>query len=511
MLDEIFRSIIDFSMEGDTRLSQVDLVNNYRAFEKSKILCTESHYNKIRGYLLDHYQRFLNLPDIRLVQDHFTNVDGDHEVIASLARIRQEKPWSNTNYRTVLESVRLRQGQGLLQGLLEDAQEIARSGKTFGKGRDKVVYKPGVLEAITYFNRQSRDLVKAQTDYKMEGQVRSKEEIEEVKENYNAMASRNKEGFSVYTGLKKIDDHRGGIKSGELVLIAAYTAQFKTTFTLNIAYRAVLAGFNTAFVSLEMSYDEMRLKFAVMHTCHPKFKSHPRFGKLVGTIKIADTEYGMLSQDQKDFFWFALDDLVTDDYYGELFMWQPDSAETTVKDIEVKFEEYHNDLKNRGRELDMGCIDYLCLLVPEKNSRGMDEFAKYTAIMKQARNLSLRFCNGMGLRVVSPWQVSRKGYEEAKKNNGRYDLPALANAAEAERSSTLVMALFAGEDQREKDLILVQCLKDRSNRPFTLFEAAVSPKTGFIYDVEGRAETDFSEIDAESTDLMLANYRDLEL
>ena len=492
MLNEAFRSLINFG-KGDGHLTKEDLVNNFRVFEKSKVRCEEASYAKLYHFLRDHYQRYQDMPDVRLADDFFRNTDPDHEVLAALATIKTKRPWDGSNYRRILEGIRESQNLAQFMEILMDGQEIAKTGKKEGKGKAAVTVK-GLKAAVDHVSYNARELLRAQEDYKLEGQIRSKEDTQEMKDHYERMEKKSEEGFSVLTGLKKIDKHRGGIKPTELVLIAAYTGQFKTTLMLNIAYRAVITGFNVAFVSLEMGFEEMRRRFTVLHTCHPKFLQ-TKYAKYVFSIKTSEVEFGGLSPEQKEFYFYALNDLTTYESYGEIHMWQPDMAETTVRDIEVKFEEIENDLRNRGRTLDIGCVDYLCLLSPERGQRNRDEIANYTTIVKQARRLTLTFNGGQGLRLISPWQVNRKGYEEAKKAGGRYDLPALAAAAEAERSATLVMAIYVGEEQREKDNLLLQCLKDRSNKPFAPFDAAVTPKSGFIYDIANKAEQDFVEID----------------
>lgn len=495
MLEVVFRSIISYG-KGDGHLTRDDLVNNFRVFEKSKVRCEEASYAKLYHYLSEHYRRFQEMPNYQLVEEHFRNVEGDHEVCAALSKIKAEKPWDGSNYRRVLEGVREKQNNSEFAELLQDGLEILTNGKTEGKGRDKTT-KKGLKDAVDHVSLRSRELLRLQEDFKLESQIRSAEDVREVKETYEMRATKSEEGFSIYTGLKKIDNHRGGIKPTELVLIAAYTGQFKTTLTLNIAYRSVVAGFNTAFVSLEMSHEEMRRKFAVLHTCNPMFL-RTKFAKLVGTIKTNDAEYGTLTPEQKEFYFAALDDLQSNDDYGHIYMWQPDGAETTVRDIEVKFTEWDTELKNKGRSLDLGCVDYLCLLSPEKGMRGKEDVQNFTLIVKQARRMCLTFDGGRGLRVISPWQINRAGYNEAKKNSGKYDLPALAAAAEAERSATLVISLYVGEEQRDKDNIFICCLKDRNNKPFTYFDAAVTPKSGFIYDMASKADQDFTEIDLSS-------------
>lgn len=63
--------------------------------------------------------------------------------------------------------------------------------------------------------------------------------------------------LGVQTGFDMFDRSSGGLKPGQLTVVAAETNGGKTTFTLNIIYNALLAGVGVAMFSLEMDRDEM--------------------------------------------------------------------------------------------------------------------------------------------------------------------------------------------------------------------------------------------------------------
>lgn len=490
MLDEAFRSILDVkNSKGVSTLTRDELLRNFRLFQKSKVQCSEDAYGKLYHYVLDFYRQYQDMPDLALAENHFQKVEGDANVLLALKRVKEQKPWTGSNYRSVLEGIRKQQGSDSLIGILQDAQEVLLRGKKEGKKEIK-----GLEDAIKYLNTNSRSILLQNIDFKLESQIYSAEDAKEELEEYDRMRNRASDGEGVHTWLRKMDEARGGLKHTELMLVAAFTGQFKTTFTMNMAYRAAFSGFNVGFVSLEMAHKEMRTKFYVLHTCNPIFLE-TKYAHLVGRITLNDVVYGRLSEEALEFYRYALRDLTTNNDYGRIFIWQPDAASTTIEDIGAKFLEFDNDLRNEGRSLDMGCIDYLTLLSPSPGKKNKDDNEALNEIIKQTKRLCLTFNNGQGLRIISPFQNNRKGYEEALKNDGIYQLTALSNAHEAERSADLVISLFAGDDQRDRDVIKICALKDRRNKPFKPFECCVRAESGFISDMAQRSEEEALDID----------------
>jgi hypothetical protein len=490
MLEEVFRGIIDVrNTKGDRTIPRDALLRNFRNFQKSKVICSEASYSKMYHYILDFYRKYQDLPAFDKILDYFTREEGDSEVILALGRVKEQKPYDGANYRSALESTTKDQSHDALLSILSTGQEILVRGKKDGK-----VQLKGLEDAVKYLNNSSRQLVLRNADFKLESQIRSQEDVNEELQEYDKMAGKATEGAGVMTWLDKIDGSRGGLKHTELMLVAAFTGQFKTTFTMNMAYRAVFSGFNVGFVSLEMSHKEMRTKFYVLHTCNPIFLDSP-YADQVGKITLNDVVYGRLTPRAHEFYKYALNDFCSNPEYGRLLIWQPDASATSIDDINAKFLEFDNDLKNEARALELGCIDYLTLLAPPASAKRMDPNEALNECIKQTKRLCLTFNNGQGLRIISPFQTNRKGYEEALKNSGIYQLMALSNAHEAERSADLVVSLFAGEDQRDRDVIKICCLKDRRHKPFKPFECAVRAESGNIFDIAGRAEEEALDID----------------
>lgn len=493
MLDEAFRSILDVkNAKGTSTLTRDELLRNFRLFQKSKVQCAEDAYGKLYHYILDFYRQYQDMPDLALAENHFQMVEGDANVLLALKRVKEKKPWTGSNYRSVLESIRKQQGSDALIGILQDAQEVLLRGKKDGKKQIK-----GLEDAVRYLNNNSRSILLQNMDFKLESQIYSQEDLKEELEEYEKMTTKSAAGVGIRTWLPEIDSVRNGLMHSELMLVAAFTGQFKTTFTLNMAYQAAFAGYHVGFVSLEMSHKEMRTKLYVLHTCNQIFLE-TKYAHLVNKITTNDVIYGNLSEEALEFYQYAVKDMVTNKDYGRLFVWQPDASATSIEDIGAKFLEFDNDLKNEGFSLDLGCIDYLTLLAPPSGKKNMDANEALNETIKLTKRLCLTFNNGQGLRIISPFQTNRKGYEEAIKGDGQYQLTALSNAHEAERSADLVISLFAGDDQRERDVIKICALKDRRNQPFKTFECAVHGASGRICKMAQRSAEEAVEIDFSS-------------
>jgi replicative DNA helicase len=66
----------------------------------------------------------------------------------------------------------------------------------------------------------------------------------------------------VTTGLEALDKATGGMKSGQLIIIAGRPAMGKTALALTVAKGAAKSGKNVAFFSIEMESDELTLRLA---------------------------------------------------------------------------------------------------------------------------------------------------------------------------------------------------------------------------------------------------------
>lgn len=63
--------------------------------------------------------------------------------------------------------------------------------------------------------------------------------------------------LGIPTGIRDFDNHNGGLKGGQMTVVAAQTNGGKSTFALNLMNNALAAGHGVALVTLEMDRDEI--------------------------------------------------------------------------------------------------------------------------------------------------------------------------------------------------------------------------------------------------------------
>lgn len=89
-------------------------------------------------------------------------------------------------------------------------------------------------------------------------------------------------------------------------------------------------------------------------------------------------------------------------------------------------------------------------------------------------------------------QLNREGWKKANRNEGAYDITALADANELERGSFRVFTIYTNEDMKARGSAQVQILKNRSGQ--TMYEPAqisVVPAAYVITDEEIGANSSF--------------------
>lgn len=484
-LETIFRSVINVTDEqGRETVSQANLVKNFRALnEHVPQAPSEVAYKVLYNFLYDYIRSNdtrddYQMPSFIYLKKWFTEDEGNDAVLAILDKIKIERPYIGQDYRRILKQYNEERDVDELEQILVDSNKIATVGLKDGVGKNQKTLK-GIPEAIDYFARKTRKLRQHVIGIKLESQIIAKEDVEEEQEQYKKVKKDPTEAFGIYTGLEPIDRICGGLKNTELMLVCAFTSQGKTTFSMYAGYRAINAGWNVGIVSLEQSHNEIRRQIYVKHTCNAKWKNNPKYAHLVGKVNIEDVTTGLLTQELEEFYFEAQEDLARTPEYGRLFLKQPDKPLTTVADIEFWAMQWQQELSASGRNLELLIIDYISLLGLPKEDRSRDQNENLNTIMKQLKNLCLTFNNGKGIRIISPWQSNRKGWEEAKANDGVYQLTALSNAHEAERSSDIVIALFIDQAWRAEGKVKLSCLKMRRHAFFNPFFAKINFRSLF--------------------------------
>ena len=110
---------------------------------------------------------------------------------------------------------------------------------------------------------------------------------------------------------------------------------------------------------------------------------------------------------------------------------------------------------------DLVVIDYLALLHAETRHRDLRE--SLVEIIKSGGELAATYQDGLGVPVLSPWQMSRAARDEASKSGG-YTLSSLSETAEAANTADIVFSLLEpdNDDSRGRAVPLkLSVLKNR--------------------------------------------------
>jgi len=489
-LDTIFRSVLNFkTADGKPTLSQEDLVKNFRSLQKIIPSTPEDPaYKRLYTFLYDFLKKcegeFLELPSYQYTKKYFEDREGNEAVLAVLERIKNERPCEGEEFRSILREYKEDQALEELEYVLNNVNKIARVGLEVGVGRNKKKIE-GLEAAIGYFAEKSRKLRQNRTNIVTQSQIISKKSAESVKKKYQQVKTEPEDVMGIPTGIDAIDKNCNGLGRSQLMLVGAFTAHGKTTFSMNMAYQAIISGWNTCYVSLEMSHDEIRDKFYTLHTCHPKFRTlYPHLSHVVGKINVNDVTYGLLRDEEEELFYIASEDFgsIESNGYGMCDLWQPEKTLTTLGDIEFHLLDVQQQFKAGDRDLEFCVIDYITLLGIDKDMKSHDHKQDMNNIIKSLKRTCLTFNHGAGIRMVSPFQISRRAFLEAKKNEGRYDATALGDYNEAERSADIVVSLYVDEEMRESGQTRIQNLKSRRDKHFPTCIANVNQANGCITD-----------------------------
>jgi replicative DNA helicase len=479
-MKRVFRSIINIKKSGNPTIAPDELVRNYKAFLGSKLNPEDPSYIKMMTWIEAHFRQFREIPSFELLYER-AQADGDETVLANLKDIATQQPYIRSDYLVILKEKVEEQNKTEFQALIQRTYTAASSSlkiKAGGKKKEKEI--SGIGQAIEYFTSESRRFRLNSLGLKTDSQIRSTTDGTEVIESYKSKKKDPISNLGLFTQLDKIDTVLRGTKLGELLIVAAYVAQGKTTMVANLAYNGIMQGLNGLYVSLEMNFEEMRNMIYCLHTSNPDWYRHPKYKNLAGKLSYEKICYGELDDMEQEFFEAASENFVTNDY-GELIIFQP-TEHMTPSHLEMELYDRRAELAERGKTLDFVVIDYVGLMVQDKADRYGDFNIDLNNIIKRLKNISINFDNGRGIRVITPFQINREGWKDAIKNEGVYKLTALSNANEAERAADQVITLYFSDDMKKSGVVKITCLKHRKGNTFPPFEAHIDFVTKRISD-----------------------------
>lgn len=233
------------------------------------------------------------------------------------------------------------------------------------------------------------------------------------------------------TGIREVDDATNGFQPGTIASICAFVSEGKSTCWASAIYNNVKKGKRGALFSIEMAPEIvwMQLQSRFLYQEHNI------------EIKASELVNGTLTDDKKR----IVDE--HDDEFKEFFKGLIILDESVLNKNNIKEPKLLKRLF-KSIESSVGCLDFIVF----------DHVNQFDLMFKDMGNTAIKtiqsacktYINTEGNRVFCGFavQTNREGWKRAKKRDGKYDLTAISDLNEVERSSTYVMFLFTSEDMR---------------------------------------------------------------
>lgn len=272
------------------------------------------------------------------------------------------------------------------------------------------------------------------------------------------------------TFVQEVDSIIGGMQTGTVSVLAAYVANFKSVWGTNIAYNNTYQmGYNVCVLSLEVPKEEVLMNILCRHSYDPKFSQFE-------FIPHEGIRRGTLTEEQESYLFNTILPDLNNNSKGKLFILdETDFANMSYSEIRATLYKIDDLAKEQtGTGLDAIIVDHCHLLKYTDNaSKGKSENAIINDYVSFFRRLTIKFRKlpkenpddeqkYSQLSTILLAQTNRKGYEQACKKRGAYNLLALSEANEIERSAYRVMSIWTDDLLKESKEAMVCVLKNRS-------------------------------------------------
>lgn len=236
----------------------------------------------------------------------------------------------------------------------------------------------------------------------------------------------------IMCGVQEIDELTNGFQDGSIASICAFTGQGKSTMTVSTLFRNALEGKKCLLVSLEMAPEIIWPQFQARYLYQCKGMSlnfqDVLMHKLTSEQAAQAEEYdeGFREDICKNLM------IVDESVLGK-------NVVMNSKNIQKLFRKCEKKLGG----LDLIAFDHVGqfeLLFPDQGN----------VILKQIQSAIKTYTCEDGHRPACIWcvQCNREGNKRAMKNGGKYDMQAIADLNEVERSSTYIIFMYTGDSDK---------------------------------------------------------------
>ncbi len=389
-----------------------------------------------------------------------------YDLLATLPSDEADFRWSLTQLRDLAADRATR--DALTKGM-----EILTRGVDTDKGetlRGHVEARTSVLQSFAEIDR-TLSMMEAP-----EGDMRA--EADDILADYALAEANHLHGRAagVPFGIPQLDDKLGGVRPGELALIAGYTSEGKTSLVVQLAWNAAVTGHNVVVLTTETLRSQVRRRIISRHSCVEEFGIVA--GSTVG-LNSKHVKDGTLTERQKAQLSAVVSDFTRNPGYGSCYIVQV-PRQASISYIEAKLVRIQRQL-----DIQLVIMDYLALLKPDRKRQSDRE--ELGNILKEAKQLATTFNDGAGVPFISPWQVNRTNREIAERT-GCYTAQALSETAEASNSPDVIVTLLAPLDNDKRICpIRMQILKARDAEKANNIEISVDYATSRFFTADPHA------------------------
>lgn len=257
----------------------------------------------------------------------------------------------------------------------------------------------------------------------------------------------------VKLGVPEIDDLTNGFRGGSVATIAGFTGSGKTISVLSTLYKAASKGKKCVYVSLELPVKDvwLMLEARFMYEAHG---IRLNYTELLHHKLSGDKQSKVLSFEDDWKSTVAKNICIVDESFfpKEVFM--------DVESIRQRWALFEKVLGG----LDLICLDHVGQLQLLYQERGV---GLGNAIIVKLRQSIMTYLNGSGElpALIFACQTNREGYDRACRHKGLYDLRAISDLNEVERSSAYVVFIFTEATASETQECQYCMIKHRYGAP----------------------------------------------
>lgn len=263
-------------------------------------------------------------------------------------------------------------------------------------------------------------------------------------------------GRGLSTGIAELDKILGGMGSGTLSTIAAFTSHFKSTFGFNILYHNCYnLGYNLVYFSMETSKEELVFNLMCRHSLDSKFTKY----NFISHSKIRNTE---LTDEEKDYLYNTVWPDFQQTCKGKLIILDSsDFKSNSHIEIYNTLDQINTKLENVGG-LDGFIVDYIQLYKFDGSNNDTNSVINgYVSFFRQLTQSFLDGPKNKKLIGVLLSQINRESRKHADRNGGMYDTSCLADANEIERGSHRIITIYTNDEMRLAKEATIQVIKNR--------------------------------------------------